>query len=184
MFQRILVILDGSRPSEQAIPVAARLASESRGTIVLVHVSLPLRAGDGGLQEPPHAFKPGAFRRREEEALRYLERVIVAYDQELRGVSTEMDLTTGAAAPDIYSAASLEKIDAILLCRHGDGDVERWVFGRIAREDIRHRPVLVLVLNEAGEMVDCTPVTPLCAYYCREWQADPRSSLEKDLCVS
>lgn len=183
MFQRILVILDGSKPAEQAIPVAARLAGESRGTVVLVHVGLPLRAGDQNAQESPHTYKPGAFRRREEEALRYLERVIITYDQALRGVSTEMDLTMGAAAPDMYSAASLEKIDAILLCRHGDGDVERWIFGRIAREDIRHRPVSVLVLNEAGEMVGCTHVIPLCAYCCREWPADPIASQERDLSV-
>src|SRR5690242_3665352 len=38
MFQRILVPLDGSLRAEQAIPVAARLASVSHSSIVLVRV--------------------------------------------------------------------------------------------------------------------------------------------------
>jgi nucleotide-binding universal stress UspA family protein len=38
MFQRILVPLDGSLRAERAIPVAARLASASRSSIVLVRV--------------------------------------------------------------------------------------------------------------------------------------------------
>jgi nucleotide-binding universal stress UspA family protein len=38
MLQRILVPLDGSPRAEQAIPVAARLAHASKGTVVLLQV--------------------------------------------------------------------------------------------------------------------------------------------------
>lgn len=61
-----------------------------------------------------------------------------------------MDLTTSAAAPEMYSAASLEKIDLIVLSSDREEGLKRWVFGSIAREGMRHRPVSVLVLNEAS----------------------------------
>lgn len=184
MFRRILVLLDGSKQSEQAIPVAARLARESGGMVIFVYVTLPLAAFDQDLREPSVVLKPGAFRRREEEALRYLERVTLAYESELNGIRTEIDLTMGAAAPEIYSATNLEKIDVIVVCCYGEGDLERWVFGCLAREDSRHRPVSVLVLNEAGEITDCKDITPLCAYWCREWSENSISSLGSSPSIS
>ena len=41
MFQRIIVPLDGSTGAERAIPVVARLARASGGSIVFVHAVLP-----------------------------------------------------------------------------------------------------------------------------------------------
>ncbi len=41
MFQRILVPLDGSEGAERAIPVAARIARASGGSIVFMRVILP-----------------------------------------------------------------------------------------------------------------------------------------------
>jgi nucleotide-binding universal stress UspA family protein len=38
MFQRILVPLDGSTRAESALPVAARLAKASGGSVILLHV--------------------------------------------------------------------------------------------------------------------------------------------------
>ncbi len=40
MFERILIPLDGSSLAEQALPVAARLARASGGTLVLLRVPL------------------------------------------------------------------------------------------------------------------------------------------------
>ena len=46
MFKRLLVPLDGSTRAEKAIPVAARIARASRGTIVLLQVvDMPIRYG-------------------------------------------------------------------------------------------------------------------------------------------
>jgi nucleotide-binding universal stress UspA family protein len=39
MFQRILVPLDGSEHAEQALPIAARIAHASRGSLLLVRVA-------------------------------------------------------------------------------------------------------------------------------------------------
>ena len=41
MFQRILIPLDGSPGAERAIPVAARLARTTNGTLVFLHIVAP-----------------------------------------------------------------------------------------------------------------------------------------------
>lgn len=38
MFKRILVPLDGSSRAEQALPIAARIARASGGSVLLLHV--------------------------------------------------------------------------------------------------------------------------------------------------
>src|SRR6266700_3760890 len=47
MFQRILVPLDGSKQAEQAIPVAARIARATGGSLVFINVVfVPAEAGN------------------------------------------------------------------------------------------------------------------------------------------
>ncbi len=47
MFQRILVPLDGSLRAEQALPVAARIARATGGSLLLVQVINPVLATKG-----------------------------------------------------------------------------------------------------------------------------------------
>src|SRR6266851_2355642 len=120
MFERILVPLDGSKRSERAIPVAAHIARATGGTIVFVEVVLPpvelgTYSGDRTIE-----LKPSAFERREEAAAGYLTGIAEIYASELAGINTELDLSAGAAAPEIYDAARLERVDLIVLCSHGE----------------------------------------------------------------
>ena len=46
MFQHILVPLDGSSRAEEALPLAAYLAHQARGTLSLLRV-VPRQVGDG-----------------------------------------------------------------------------------------------------------------------------------------
>jgi len=53
MFQRILVPLDGSAHAERALPLAARIARASRGSVTLLHVvTHPIDAA-AYLMQPP-----------------------------------------------------------------------------------------------------------------------------------
>lgn len=150
MFRRILVPLDSSKRSEKAIPVAAHIARASGGTIVFVEVVFPPVEFGTYTEDRTVALKPGAFHRREEAVAKYLEGITAAYANELAGINTELDLTSGAASPEIYEAARLEAVDLIVLCSHGETGLKRWVFGSIAQEAVRHSPVPVLILNEHG----------------------------------
>lgn len=155
MFERILVPLDGSKRSERAIPVAARIARATGGTIVFVEVVLPpvefeIYSGDRTIE-----LKPSAFQRREEAASSYLTSIPETYANELAGINTELDLTAGAASPETYEAARFEGIDLIVLCGHGETGLKRWALGSIAQEAVRHSPVPVLALNEHSATPQC-----------------------------
>jgi nucleotide-binding universal stress UspA family protein len=152
MFKRMLVPLDGSELAERAIPVAARIARASGGTIVFVRVVLPpVEFGTYSVeQEHLIDLKPSAFERRLAEAESYLLNIAITHADVLADIATETDIVTGATAPEIISTARLEEIDLIVMCSHGETGLKRWVFGSVAQEAVRHSPVPMLVLNEHG----------------------------------
>ncbi len=155
MFQRILVPLDGSEGAERAIPVAARIAHASEGTIVFVRViPPPTKVGTyAPVASVRIAVKSEAFEKDLAEAANYLTDTIAAYAGNLTGIATEMKLGFGAASPEIFSTARLEHVDLIVMCSHGETGLKRWVFGSIAQQAVRHSPVPVLVLNEHGVLL-------------------------------
>jgi nucleotide-binding universal stress UspA family protein len=152
MFERILVPLDGSKGSERAIPVAARIARASGGTIVLISVVIAQVEFGTYTAERTVPLKPGAFKRRTGKAVGYLAGIRKTYASDLAGIDTEIDVAAGAASPMIYSAAQLEGVDLIVLCSHEEGGLKRWFFGSVAQEALRHSSVPVLVLNEHGSI--------------------------------
>lgn len=155
MFQRILVPLDGSEGAERAIPIAARIAHASEGTIVFVRViPPPTKVGTyAPVASVRIAVKSEAFEKNLANAANYLADTIAAYAGDLTGIATEMDLGFGAASPEIFSTARLEHVDLIVMCSHGETGLKRWVFGSIAQQAVRHSPVPVLVLNEHGVLL-------------------------------
>ncbi len=154
MFQRILIPLDGSQGSEHAIPVAARIARASSGSIVFIRVEPPpAEVGTFAAGVPGTiAMKPEveASEKVLADAASYLEAIMIAYADDLAGLETETDLATGAASRTIFSAARLEEVDLIVMCSHGKTGLKRWILGSVAQQAVRHSPVPVLVLNEHG----------------------------------
>lgn len=152
MFHRILVPLDGSRRAEHAIPLAARLARASEGTLVFVRVVLPPHEiGSYGVAwEQSVVVRPDSYEKHMAEAEHYLSETRQAYASDLQGIKTELDIETGAITPAILSAARLEAIDLIVLCSHGESGLTRWILGSTAQETIHQSLVPVLVLNESG----------------------------------
>ncbi len=57
MFKRILVPLDGSERAEQALPVAARMARGSGGSVILLQV-VDVTASSYGYVAPPPDWEP------------------------------------------------------------------------------------------------------------------------------
>jgi nucleotide-binding universal stress UspA family protein len=153
MFERILVPLDGSRRAEQALPIAARLARASRGTIVLLRVvSIPNEIVSYLALEPiPTRDDIGAAR---EEARNYLDGM--ATGRSLVGIHSETEVILGQAAAAILSAVNAHHIDLIVLCSHGYTGLTRWFVGSVAEKVVHHSPVPVLVLREGGPL----PVGP------------------------
>ncbi|MEO8956828.1 MAG: universal stress protein [Ktedonobacteraceae bacterium] len=145
MFQRLLVPLDGSSRAEQALPVAARLARDSGGTVVLLRVV-----------SPPHELAPSTAAGQETspepsdadfaEAMHYLQRVTMM--SSLLDIHTETVVIVGQATATILSTVDARQIDLIVLCSHGYTGMKRQVLGSVAEQIAHYAPAPVFLLRE------------------------------------
>ncbi len=149
MFQRILIPLDGSPRAEQAVPVAARIARASGGSVLLLQVVSPPIDYGGGLAQAPLMMEQ-VIETELAVASSYLDRVAKA--RELTGIETTTDVMFGLPAQDILAVAESRSVDLIVMCSHGRTGFTRWVLGSVAQKVVRQSPVPVFVLRE-GEAV-------------------------------
>lgn len=154
MFRNILVPLDGSARAERALPVAARIAQVSGGTVVLLRV---VRFSTEFVPYPTVA--PWTIQTINKadlaEVRNYLERITGM--NSLIGVHTETAVIEGQAADTILSAVETHHIDLIVLCSHGYTGMKRWALGSVAEKVAHHAPVPVLLLREGGPALVGTP---------------------------
>lgn len=150
MFQRILIPLDGSARAEKAIPVAARLARASGGTILLAQIAtIPIMYESyGGSSDIGEIINTEI-----ENAEDYLE--TMAQSEKLAGIKVETNVLVGAPAQTLLSMATSFKADLIVMTSQGKTSIKRWVLGSVAQKIARHSPIPVLVLQQSGT----TPVT-------------------------
>ena len=147
MFKQILVPLDGSPRAERAIPVAARLARASGGSVVLLRaVSMPIEFWHSLVPEP------GLAQTVVDADLANTEKYLagIATSPALDGVPTETVALFGPPASTILSVAHSSHADLIILCSHGYRGMTRWVLGSVAEKVVRHAPIPVFVLREEG----------------------------------
>jgi nucleotide-binding universal stress UspA family protein len=154
MFHHILVPLDGSTRAEQALPVAARLAHASGGTLTLLQaVNLPTMVA------PYPAMDPATMQMINDadvaEARRYAERVTRL--SSLKNVHVETEVIVGTAAATILMVAETQHSDLIVLCSHGYTGMKRWVLGSVAEKVVHDASIPVLMLREGGPALVGTP---------------------------
>ncbi|GCE28570.1 universal stress protein UspA [Dictyobacter alpinus] len=147
MFQRILVPLDGSSRAEQALPVAARLAQVSGGSIHLLQV-IDLGSGyDGGLGTASFVTEQ-SVEIEMTQSMDYLSTATTS--SKLLGIPTTTEVLFGLPAQNILATAASREIDLIILCSHGRTGFTRWALGSFAHT-LAHEstvPILVLRKNE------------------------------------
>ncbi len=147
MFMRILVPLDGSARAERALPVAARLAQSSDGTVILASIVSPMVAY-GLLLEIP-ADRESIVEAELAAAKDYLGRV--AASDKLAGAKTQV--ATSVARPvalELLQLATASHADIIVMCSHRRTGMLRWALGSVARQIVRTSSVPVLVLQADG----------------------------------
>jgi len=152
MFKRLLVPLDGSPRAESALAVAARVASASDGTILLLQVvSIPATYtpyiyGPDMAQSP--MYDEELIDMEQANAEKYLAEIAKA--DTLAGIKVETIVTPGTAGMSIINTAGEEHIDLIVMCSHGETGFKRWPLGSVAQHLSRHSSVPTLVLREDG----------------------------------
>lgn len=148
MFRRILVPLDGSDRAEQALPVAARLARASGGSLVLLQVitsPVDFAKFSESLQAMQDAVESNIF-----TAKQYL--AAVAASKELAGIKITTEVLPGDPALTIFPAIRLHQADFIVMCSHGVTGYHRWPLGSVALKVARHSPLPVLILREGASI--------------------------------
>ena len=156
MFQRILVPLDGSTRAEQALPVAARLARASNGTLLLLRAfSVPVVVPSYPAMSTTMAQTTADITIEENAAREYLQGLIGKGS--LEGIHTEVAVEVGQAAASILSTTETSHIDLVVICSHGYTGFKRWLLGSVAEKVAHHSPVPVLLLHEEAQPLTNLP---------------------------
>ena len=143
MFQHILVPLDGSTRAEQALPVAARIARATDGSMLLVQVvNQPIDYSGGWAP-----LVAGEIIEVEMDgATDYLK--AVAASQILAGIETRTEVSLGMPAQYLIAVTEAHESDLVVLCSHGRTGLTRWALGSVAHSLVHQSAVPVLVLRQ------------------------------------
>src|SRR2546421_2341048 len=150
MFKRILVPLDGSGRAERALPIAARLARASGGSIFLVRVVSTEPAALPSVPTKPNLVQTvGEADRILAES--YLEGI--AASDLFTDIPVQTQVPIGFVSPSILSVAADKHADVIVICSHGyTGVIRWWMLGSVAAKIARFAQTPVLVLREGGSI--------------------------------
>lgn len=144
--KRILVPLDGSDFSKQALDYAIRIATAAQATLHLLHVLTPLD------DAYPSAEGKRLFAEQRQAAMANMAELV---EQELASNSTDIrsgaitvswHVATGHPAEKIIDEVAYQESDLIVMATHGYSGLQRWALGSTADKVLRAtRTPLVLI---------------------------------------
>ena len=146
MFQRILVPLDGSPSAEQALPVAARIARASKGSLLLVQVVATTVQYGWYPERHAIAQQEEVLKTDHDAAMYYL--TGVTYKEELAGLERHIEVLSGEPADRLLSLIEGHQIDVVVMCRRGQTHWQHGVLGRTAHKLAQHSLVPVLLVSD------------------------------------
>lgn len=130
----ILVPLDGSAASEQAIPYAAAIAHRKGARLAFVHVHEPHDAAEGVEEAYPASL---------------------VSDESLGGLEVRADVLHGPVHESLLAHAADTRADLIVMTSSGRGGLRRALFGSVADALVRRAEIPVLLVRpEVGPPPD------------------------------
>ena len=139
----ILVPLDFSPPSMNALQYAAAFARQFKAKLTLVHVVEPVATPDFAASFPLVMENDKVMA----ECKRHLERVVK--DLQIEPKLTERTLVRqGRSFHEIAEAARTLKADLIIISTHGYSGLKHALLGSTTERVVRHAPCPVLVVRE------------------------------------
>lgn len=147
MYSKILLTLDGSEVSQQAIPHAVTLAKQTGAEVVLLQVidseaQMLMRAAGATIEPIPVGqltadIAHEAVTAQREEAQSNLDGVKAA--MLAQGVSTVSTvIRDGYPGDEIVAAADETKADVVVIATHGRSGLGRAILGSVADHVVRH----------------------------------------------
>jgi nucleotide-binding universal stress UspA family protein len=144
-FRNILVAVDFSQTSDDALAVAAALSQAFRAQVHLVHVVPNVHAT---YAIEPMGFDFGAYARQSAEAAD-TQLVDLAARHPIERALLTTAVLSGPPASEIVRYAEEHGTDLIVLGAHGHGIVDRLLIGSVAERVARHAPCAVLMVPHA-----------------------------------
>jgi nucleotide-binding universal stress UspA family protein len=147
MFQRVLTPLDGSAYAEAALPMAARIAQASQGTVVLLHVL------SGPRELLPYILpmmEPSTLTADVDAASAYLD--AVAAQPTLANVTTVSAVRSGLVASTILDMAAEQHADLVVLAAHAHTGLARWATGDVVSRLEQRGVTPVLSMTDANTL--------------------------------
>ncbi|MCL4509413.1 MAG: universal stress protein, partial [Chloroflexi bacterium] len=152
-YRHLVVALDGSPVSEQALPHAVALAKAFRAELTLIRIvpslhsvaELAVTSVEPG--EVGAVFEAQEISAEEREADAYLKLVQERVAKE--GITVTTRLGLGPEARAIVSLAEKLKADLLVLATHGRGGLARIVLGSVAEAVLRAAPCPVFLVRAA-----------------------------------
>ncbi len=143
MFHNILVPVDGSPPSDAAISLALKVASDERATVTFAHV---LEVAKLVAMASPSSIDPSfAIAAAQSAAKEILDRAkAMAAGSKVTIVA---ELLEGDTVPGLLALAKKRQVDLIVVGSHGRGGISRALLGSVAEGILRRSPIPVLVTH-------------------------------------
>jgi nucleotide-binding universal stress UspA family protein len=156
MFEHIIVPLDGTRGSEQAVPIAARLARCMGARAVLLRAIPPPGAGEAELEA--NLARPSELAAQRAE--RSLQRIAARFAQ--AGIAAGCVVEREPAAGAIVAAAERYPAALVVMRSRNRGGRLRLGLGSVAGEVVREAPAPVLILPYGRQALPApSPFEPL-----------------------
>ncbi|MDX2139331.1 MAG: universal stress protein [Chloroflexota bacterium] len=155
MYQHILIPLDGSAISEEALLEARRMLDKGARITLVTAVDVPeLPVGSFDMYGSLVTSDTESQRQMEEWAKRYLAHTAESLTMEGYVVKTFSEV--GEPSKIIATIAAHENADCIVMTTHGRSGVSRWLFGSITNKvlSIAACPVLVVPSKEKLRMLE------------------------------
>jgi nucleotide-binding universal stress UspA family protein len=151
MFERIVVPLDGTEHAERALPVAARIAHATDGTLIVISVLPPPFEAASYEESRTVELDPMGRKERLEWASSHLDEMIQNSAPWLEDVKIEKEVIAGTDSSSMFEEARLHRGDLVVLCSQRESGLKNWIFENVAKQAACHRPVpAILALNEHG----------------------------------
>lgn len=139
-FKKILSPVDFGENSLAALDVAANLARQAAGTVLVLHVvSLVMSPG-----EVPAEIE--LYRAQEAEAKEKLKDVVA---HRLKGVDHQIIVRIGDPAKVILLAAETLAVDVVVMATHGRRGISRMLMGSVTERVLRDSPCPVLTVRRS-----------------------------------
>jgi nucleotide-binding universal stress UspA family protein len=138
-FERIIVGIDDSEPSDAALATVVDFPAEDRRHVLLCGVAGSAFVVGG------REYRQAAIDELHEETERVVETALATAGK--RGRSFEVRVVDGRTAPALIAAAEQEKADLIVLGSHGRRGLRRLFLGSVAENVVQSASIPVLVVR-------------------------------------